>query len=198
MYVFDRTNRDTTTYIFTGVSNGVLMITNIFFIYNVWSAYWRIAIKLPYLQILTIISLTVASIDVVYRLILLKWCVDKVVSGKNFTAVASSQEGIQNTEAPPQEIPICRPSWHLECLDGAGHDCALVPVHEIVLIDRHRLQFLTMGRPYNKFPLRFIPPGIIAFVPDQPHVYQDHNRVAVEVIAIHYIRGYGYVNQLVE
>lgn len=147
MYVFDRTKSDTVTYILTGVSNSILMITNTFFIYNVWSAYWRIAIKLPYLQVLTIVSLTVASIDIVYRLILLKWCVDKVVSGKNFTAVASSQEGSQNTEAPPQEIPIYRPSWHLEHLDGAGHDRALVPVHEIVLIDRHRLQFLTMGRP---------------------------------------------------
>ena len=169
-----------------------------FFIYNVWSAYWRIAIKLPYLQVLTIISLTVASIDIVYRLMLLKWCVEKVVSGENVTAVTPSQEGIQNTEALPQEIPIYRPSWHQERLNGAGHDRALVPVHEIVLIDRRRLQFLAMGRPCNNFRLRFIPPGIIAFVPDQPHVNQNHNHLAVEVIAIHYIRGYGYVNQLVE
>ena len=176
------------------------MIANQIFIYSVLSAYWRIAIKLPYLQvqILTIVSvsLIVASIDIIYRLILLKWCVEKVVSGKNFSAVALPQGGIQNTEAPPQEIPIYRPSWHLERLDGAGHDHALVPVlnYEVILIDR--LRFLAMGRPYNNFRLIFILPGIIAFVPDQPPIYQNHDRVAVDVI--HNIRGYRYVNQLVE
>ena len=179
------------------------MITNTFFIYYVLSAYWKIAIKLPYLEILTIVSLIVASIDIVYRLMLLKWCVEKV-SGKNFTAVTPSQGSIQNTEAPPQELPtlICRPSWHQERLNGAGHDHALVPVlkfnYVVVLIDRHRLRFLAMGRPYNNFRLIFIPPDIITFVPDQPPIYQNHDHVAVEEIIIHNIHGYRHINQLVD
>ena len=125
---------------------------------------------------------------------------EKVVSDKNFTVVASSQGSIQNTEGPPQELPIliCRPHWYQEHLNGAGHDRALVPVlnYEVILIDRHRLQFLAMGRPHNNFRLIFILPSIIAFVPDQPPIYQNHDRVAVDVV--HNIRGYRYVNQLVE
>jgi hypothetical protein len=175
----------------TGVSNGVLLITNVFFIYNVWSAYWRIAIKLPYLQALTIVSLIVASIDIVYRLILLKWCVEKVVTGKNFT-------GIRNTEAPPKIVPIYLPICHRGHLDGAGNAYASVPVYDIEIREIHHRKLCFRGRPYNKFPLMFIPPGVIVFVPDQPHIYQNHNRMGVEVIVVHYIHGYVHLNQLVD
>ena len=173
MYVFDRKESNTDTYILTGASNGVLMITNMVFIYNVWSVYWRIA-KLPYVQVLTIVSLVVASVDIVYRLLLLKWSVEKVIIGKN-VATTSLQTGIQNTETPPINVPVYFPRWH--------H-------YEVLLIDRRRLRFL--GRPYNNFPPTCIPLNIIGFAalqPPQNHpIYQINNRrVAEELNIIHCI-----------
>ena len=171
------------------------MITNIFFIYNVWSVYWRIA-KLPYVQVLMIISLTVASIDIVYRLMLLRWCLQKVVIGENVTTM-SNINGIQNTEIPPQRVPVYFPSWCQRHLDDYVHVC--VPIYEVLLIDRHRLRFLPPIQMFN-------PPNII-FICHQPrhnpHQYhligQNHNLVVVEeFITIHYVDGYGHINQLVE
>ena len=189
MYVFDREKSDTITSILTGASNGILMIMNVVFMYNVWSVYWRIA-KLPYVQVLTIVSLVVASVDIVYRLLLLKWSVEKVIIGKN-VATTSLQTGIQNTETPPINVPVYFPRWH--------H-------YEVLLIDRRRLRFL--GRSYNNFPLIFFPLNIIFATHQPPHklnLHQNHRillnnnqRMAEELNVIHYIHDQEHINVLVE
>ena len=176
LYVFDRTKSDIVTYALTGVSNTILMTTNVFFIYNVWTVYWRMA-KLPYVQVLIIVSITVASIDIVYRLMLLKWCLQKVVT--------TSQKGVQNTEVPPKKIPVHCPRLHQRHLDD--QNVVAIPVYQVHLIDRHRLQFL--GRH-----------NIILFAHQPlhhpPQNHQGHNLVVFTII--HYIDNYGHFNQLVE
>lgn len=170
--MFDHTKSELVTYALTGVSNSVLMTTNVFFIYNVSTIYWRMA-KLPYVQVLVIVSITVASIDIVYRLMLLKWCLQKVVGiDKN------AQKGVQNTEVSPKKVPVYCPNLSQRHLDDQN-----VVAYQVILIDYGNLRPIQI----------FVPPNDVVYFAHQP--LHDHPQIH---LITHYIDYYGHFNELVE